>query len=128
MKQQIAAMYAQTEAMASQEQRKIYDDKMVTFKRVTEAASKIAAAKAEGETPAQMQDAVAQFKALAWGPAAITEGPDFNAALALFNRGLDAGADAGQLQQLSLDLAKVCGNEARDVLLKVHIYEGSSCA
>jgi hypothetical protein len=122
-KQQVDAINAQTVVMQYQGQRKIYDEKMAVYKQVAEAASKIAALKAEGGTPAQMQDAVAQFKTLAWGPAAISEGRDSSEAMQLFNRALDAGADAGQLQQLSLDLAKVCGHEAEEMFSGV-VREG----
>jgi len=114
-REQVEAVNAQTAVMKAQEMQRLYEQKHAAYMTITGATSKIAALKAAGDSPAQMQDAVSAFKALLWGPAAITGGPDFNEALALFNRGLDAGADAGQLQQLSLDVARVCGNEERDL-------------
>jgi hypothetical protein len=122
--QQVDAMNAQAVLMKAQELQKIYDDKMAIYKPVTEAAAKIAALKAQGANPAQMQDAVTQFKTLAWGPAAVGGGANFNSAVQLFSRGLDAGADADQLKQLSLDLARVCGIEAQDASSKMVEVEG----
>ncbi len=101
--------------MKNQALQKLGEDKRAAYAAATEAASRIAALKTAGAPAAQVQEAVTRFKTLLWGPASITESRDVRAALALFNGALDGDADASQLQQLSLDLAHVCGNETHDV-------------
>ena len=113
--EQVAAIRAQTEAIKSEPlRRQSYEEKLAAYARLTEAASKIAAMKADGANAAQLQEPVEQFRTLAWGPAAVAQGADVKAAIDLFAGALDSDADAGQLQQLSLDLAHICANGARE--------------
>ena len=120
------AINAHTAVMKSQDLRRFYEEKLAAYSKATEAASKIAALKSAGAPAAQVQDAVTQFKTLLRGPVSIAEGRDVNSAMDLFNGALDADADAGQVQQLALDLAHVCANEARDVLPAAAQTEGGA--
>jgi hypothetical protein len=105
--------------------RDFYEQKLAGYARLTEAAAKIAATKAAGANAAQLQDSVAQFHTLVWGPVAVTRGRDVGAAIVSFDNALQADADAQQLQQLSVDLAHLCANDAGEGFPQAGQHEGA---
>lgn len=111
-KAQAKATDDQTAAIKDQWSRRFYDEKLAVYSRATEAAAGVAALKSKGAPESQIEDAEMQFKILYWGPMCITEGNDVETAMVRFQQGVDAGASASQLEQLSLDLAHICRNEA----------------
>ena len=113
--EQTDAIREQTTEIHRAELHKGREEKAAAYTRLTEAAAKIAAVKAAGAAPDQMQAEVAEFRALAWGPASITGGRDVDTALTLFAKAIDLNADTGQLQQLSVDLAQVCANDTGEL-------------
>jgi hypothetical protein len=109
--QLVSQSKVQTATIQDQWSRKFYDERLTAYSRATEAAARIAALKSAGAPEIQTGDAKLQFKTLFWGPMCITESEDVEAAMVLFQTAVDAGASAEQLEQLSLRLAWICGNE-----------------
>lgn len=96
----------------SQRRQTFFDERMEVYSRATEAAAHIAALKRADDEHSQYSEAVIDFQTLFWGPMAITEGKEVEAAMFLFNEGIKNNLGAEALEQLALHLAHICRNEA----------------
>ncbi|MEN3974164.1 hypothetical protein [Emcibacter sp. SYSU 3D8] len=87
------------------EARKPFLDKQLVL--YTE-ATKNAATLATSDDEAELARAAQAFWSLYWGELALVEDRGVEAAMVGFGRGLQAGADKGEIRQLSLKLAHAC--------------------
>ncbi len=108
----ITGLQSQTDAINNQWNQKFYEEKIALYIRATELAGRIANLKENDMNVKRiLQATIVDFRSLYWGPMAIVEKPDVEAAMVNFNKGLKMDISVGKLKQLALYLSHVCKNE-----------------
>ncbi len=108
---------AQADAINNQWKQQFYEERLILYRRATEAAGRVAALKVAGAGGEEAESAWIEFRTLYWGPMGMTEGPDVERAMVFFNNAVEKDKDADTLQQLALRLAHVAKNETSSVYL-----------